>query len=216
MNLYYNILVNPLHGVLTGLNQATGEVTYTKDTGYLGADSYTLEMRCGVTFETSRQMLVMPFNVINKRCADALEDEIGSHGINADFYVDVSANDITCDTGVTTWQLVNGTVVNLTVNSFTTEGVVNITPLATGPFSFQYNILCDGIVHDTGSISGTAVCIAVSGGTINGVVDVISGSTTIHNVEGLVGSPPYTYNFTVEGGTIISGQGTSTITIQWN
>ena len=55
--LVFAIATSPSHGTLTGLNSATGEVTYTPDAGYAGPDSFTFtvtdDATAGGTAETS-------------------------------------------------------------------------------------------------------------------------------------------------------------------
>jgi cysteine-rich repeat protein len=45
--LTYAIVTNPTSGVLSGLNAATGVVTYTPNAGYVGADSFTFKANDG-------------------------------------------------------------------------------------------------------------------------------------------------------------------------
>lgn len=56
-------------------------------------------------------------------------------------------------------------------------------------------------------------CVNVSGGVINGLSQVYVNSTQTYSVANLAGDTPFTYNWTITNGTIISGQGTDSVTI---
>ncbi len=80
----------------------------------------------------------------------------------------VSANDTLCSIGTTSFAL-TGVPVNVTISFFDqSSGVYTILPTAAGAWSFQYNILCNGVVIDTATVSGAAAAI-----TANAVNDII-------------------------------------------
>lgn len=215
MNQYFGIYQQPIHGTLSGLNQTTGEVTYTKPSGYYGLDFYMLEIRCGNTFETSRTTRTIEFYVENKLCAEAIDDNVGNLAIGVNANIDVSTNDILC-TGLVTWRLSpTVTPTNVTINAFSNTGTVSFTPIATGAFSFTYEILCNGTVHDTGTVSGTGICGPVFGGIINGNLQTVKGKIETYTVSDVNNSPPFTYNWIIPDAVILSGQGTNTVTVQW-
>lgn len=74
-----------------------------------------------------------------------------------------SDNDTLCNVGNTTFAT-TGVPVNGVVNTFNpiTAGYV-FTPAAVGAWSFQYNILCNGVVIDTATVSGTTACDSSTG-----------------------------------------------------
>lgn len=145
--------------------------------------------------------------------ADAVDDNVGTQGTGVATTVDVGTNDTACDIGTTTWQLIPGSEVNVTGVSLASGSTFNYTPIADGAFSFQYQILCNGVVLDQATVSGTSAtaCINVSGGTISGPTPVIPNANYVYSVTGLSGDAPFTYLWS--GGTVVSGQGTDTATI---
>ena len=150
--------------------------------------------------------------------ANAVDDPLGNQPVGLSSNVIVGTNDTACDVGTTTWTLISGSEVNVTIDSFPTSGSVNYTPTAPGAFSFQYEIRCDGVVLDTATVSGTGVaaCVNVSGGGITGLTPVVPGSSNTYNAAGFTGTLPYTYVWSTTAGTITAGQGTDTVTITTN
>lgn len=50
----FSIATNPTNGTLSALNAATGQITYTPNTNYVGADSFTYNILCdGVIVDTA-------------------------------------------------------------------------------------------------------------------------------------------------------------------
>jgi len=86
--------------------------------------------------------------------ADAVDDNAGTLTSGTATAYDVSGNDVPCNFGATTtYALVAGSETNCTVTG--TGPNFDITPTAPGAFSFDYNILCDGNVADTATVTGT-------------------------------------------------------------
>jgi len=56
--LTFAIGTSPTHGTLSGLNAATGAVTYTPDTGYLGTDSFTFTVSNGTNRSTAARVSI--------------------------------------------------------------------------------------------------------------------------------------------------------------
>lgn len=113
--------------------------------------------------------------------ADAVDDVITDPiATGASSALTVSTNDVACSTGATTYALVAGSEVNCTVAlTDANTGAVNVTPTADGAWSFQYQLLCDGVVTDTATVSGTAAAL-VTADAVNDVVadPLITGSAT--------------------------------------
>ena len=72
--------------------------------------------------------------------------------------VDVSANDAPCPAGITSYQLVSGSETNVTVQTnLSLDGNFDYTPQGLGPWSFDYEVLCDGVPSgETATVSGDA------------------------------------------------------------
>lgn len=71
--------------------------------------------------------------------------------------VNVASNDSACpEPQTTTWTLISGSESNCTVTGGT-NGIFDVTPLAGGPWSFEYEIACDGTLSGaTATASGSA------------------------------------------------------------
>lgn len=110
----------------------------------------------------------------------ALDDDTGMHNCLEEFTYDVTTNDVPCS-GVTTWELVAGSEVNVIVTDTPTngDGNFNITPQSTGPFSFNYELFCDGVSSgEVATVSGTCDCLA----NITAYTLSFDGSGVIGNV----------------------------------
>lgn len=106
---------------------------------------------------------------------------------------------------------------SITSNGF--DGVTTFTGLnLTGGGSYYFIAKNSGQIDSNPSttINIASCCTGVTTGSINGPTNIASGSTGTYNVISLDGTAPYTYNWNIVGGTILSGQGTSTITVQWD
>lgn len=95
----------------------------------------------------------------------AVNDIVGDKAIGVSSTVDVSTNDTLCSAGVTTFALITGSQVNVT-NVTNVGGVFSYTPTNNGAFSFQYNILCDGVVTSNATVSGNGIT-AVTADAVN-------------------------------------------------
>jgi hypothetical protein len=116
---------------------------------------------------------------------------------------------------VTTYQLnTNPSNGNLTGFNASTGSVI-YTPNTgfLGLDSFTYNILCDGIIVDTATVTVDVLCIPVSGGIINGSTYATIGVDETFTISGVTGLPPFTFNHVVGNGIIVSGQGTNTLVV---
>ena len=153
--------------------------------------------------------------VVRSITANAEDDVEGNKIVGQSYVKNVSTNDTNCNFGITTFALVENSDTNVQVTNFTTAGVVNYTPFSVGAFSFMYNILCNGMIISTATASGTGYipCTLVSGGTIEGNNNVPAGITEVYTVEGLVGSGPFTYKWTVENGIIESVDNLTTVEV---
>jgi hypothetical protein len=152
--------------------------------------------------------------VVTLITADAIDDVQGVKTIGTAYNVDVSTNDTVCNNGVTSYALTTGSLVNVVINSVT-GSIFNYTPVGT-PFSFQYEIKCNGVTLDGATVSGTAVaaCTNVTGGSIVGNTNVTVDVNENYNITGLLGTAPFTYTWNVTNAVIISGQGTSAIVVK--
>ncbi len=118
----------------------------------------------------------------------------------------------------TTYQLVNPPLHGL-LNGFNTNtGVVNYTPNTNyiGTDYFTYNILCNGIVVDTATVN-LGINAEESQGSFSNTHAVICGQNLTISFTQTAGTIIQTYMWNVPSGlTVLSGQGTNTITVQAN
>lgn len=100
-------------------------------------------------------------------------------------------------------------------NSITLSGTPTLSDLGNNiPVSFNITNTCGTTpFSDTFNIINS--CVNVSNGVVNGNNHPTVNTQEIYTVTNIVGTAPHVYNWVVEGGTIISGQGTSTIVVQW-
>jgi hypothetical protein len=106
--------------------------------------------------------------------------------------------------------------ITLAGNVVTISGTPAVGDIGSVDYSFNITNSCG--TQTSSSIGGsvTSGCIGVTTGSIDGPTNIISGNTDTYNAIGLDGTAPYTYNWNIVGGTILSGQGTSTITVKWD
>lgn len=137
----YALSGGPTNGTVT-LAGAVATVTAAAN----GAGSQDYDILCGGTVIDSATITWTGSAVT----ATANDDALGNVAINSPVNVNVSANDVDCSAGVTSFQL-NGGATNGTASI--AANVVTVTPNGVGAGSQDYNILCDGNVIDTGTIS---------------------------------------------------------------
>lgn len=134
----------------------------------------------------------------------------------------VAGNDTPCNLGSTFYQLIPGSAVQGSVTSFdTVTGAYTFTPSGAyvGDGSFRYEIRCgsslqDSVVLDTATVTIHYTCAPVAGGTVQGPTAVTFGGVANYYVDGLTGTGPFTYQWTVQGATLLNGQGSPAISVQ--
>ena len=146
----YQQMSNPANGTVTAFDVNTGEFTYSPTANFTGSDRFVYEFFCdgNLTATANVNITIAAFN------ADAVDDsETGIFGTQ--FVGDVTGNDVTCDGGATaTYELAAGTenggtaVVNAN-GSYTFDSTLGFV----GTASFNYNILCNGSLTDTATVS---------------------------------------------------------------
>lgn len=101
--------------------------------------------------------------------------------------------------------------INFTGSVITLSG----TPSVSGNYEIQLNISndCDTFPLTLRSFDINEPCFSVTDGTIIGSSSITLLSETTYTITEIEGSAPYTYNWIVLNGTIISGQGTTSIVV---
>ena len=128
--------------------------------------------------------------------ADAVADNFGNVQVGQTVTRDVKVNDTPCGTAATTYALVPGSEVNGTIVD-NNDGTFDITPTAAGAGSFDYEIMCDGIVVDAATVvfNGTASSPANEGKVIVELFDpttnTILATRELSAMEA-VGQSPFT------------------------
>ena len=131
--------------------------------------------------------------------------------------LNLSTNDTLCNMGVTSFSIATSPSHGSLANFNTLTGAVDYTPTTNyvGSDSFTYNILCDGIIVDTATVTITVANVAVVG-TISGNNNPVCGSTQTYTFTQTAGDPILTYSWVLPTGlSLISGQGTSTINVSF-
>lgn len=156
--------------------------------------------------------LTLTYNV-NVITADAVNDTVGSKVTGIATNAQLSTNDTPCSAGTTTYEIVAGTLTNVTINSIDANtGIVNYTPTADGAFSFNYAIKCNDTQLDVATLSGTAYtpCVPVSV-IVTGNKYPVSNSVVTYTT-----SPTMAGTWAITGGAVIqSGQGTPSLTVKY-
>lgn len=136
-------------GSVTAFDTA-GNFTYAPGTGDTGAQTFDYDILCdGIVVDTA----TVTINIANPS-ADAVDDAFNT--INGVDLIDsVPTNDTVCATGTTTYQLVGGSTSMGTVTAFDSAGNFSYETAGVGIATFDYNILCDGIVADTATVTIT-------------------------------------------------------------
>ena len=144
----YTILTQPSHGTLSNLSGASA--TYTPASNYVGTDSYVIEQRCdGAVIDIATVSLT-----INNFIANAVNDSFSTL-VNTILNGNVTTNDTVCNVGTTTFALhTNSAHGNVTLNS---NGIFFYQPTTdyVGNDSFEYDLLCNGNIIDTATVSLT-------------------------------------------------------------
>lgn len=200
----YNILWGGTGGVVVISGQGTTTASITRTSS--GTVTATITNCAGIG------SITLTFNVIVVT-ADAVNDAVGNKVTGIATNSQISNNDIVCNVGATTYELVTGSESNVIVNSIDPiTGIANYTPTADGGFSFNYVIKCNGGILDTATISGTGYtpCVPIN-------VTISSNKYPVSN--GLVtytASPLITGTWAITGGAVIqSGQGTGVVKIKY-
>lgn len=209
----YVKLTNPVSGTITSFNTSTGVFAYSPNNNFVGTDSYTYQINCNGIPQGSP--ITVNLTVIG---ATAVNDTL-SLNANTSAPFNLTPNDTPCNAGATTTYAIATNTTNGTVTGFNAAtGTGTYTPNTNfvGTDSLTYNILCNGTVVSTATETFTVNCVGVTTAVINGNANPVSGSTETYVVSNQNGTPLYTYTWTVVGGTILSGQGTTTVTVLWN
>jgi hypothetical protein len=145
------------------------------------------------------------FNLVQADVTEYLEDDVL---VDVQHSLDL-ATISNCDTGVTTFELVNGSATNVTINSFNTSGTITYTPTAVGTFGFTYRIKCDGEVIGTVLLRGVSYCVPINAQIVTSANSVLASTVTYSTSPLTAGA--WTVN---NGASIVSGQGTGAIVVQ--
>jgi hypothetical protein len=165
--------------------------------------------------------IILGEQILIKPCASALNDAVSLSTFATPYSGTVTGNDIPCSVGVTTYGLMpstnfNGTVVFNSNGSYTFTFVDNTVSNA----SFDYRIFCDGVEVEIATVTFTKSCLAIGAGDIVGAITLLNSinilNTMTYTIQNVTGSLPTNYAWTLTHGTIIGGQGTDTITVQWD
>ena len=110
-----------------------------------------LETSTGSISGTASSVVITP-------TATAVDDSGNNGDINSSLVIDVSTNDTPCSVGSTTYAIASTpNFVNISSSDVTLSGsVFTVTPQIEGLWSFDYEILCDGVVTSSGTVSGKA------------------------------------------------------------
>jgi hypothetical protein len=110
-----------------------------------------------------------------------------------------------------------------TLNSVTSDNnnyiistpITTLKPLKVGDVITAKQTCPNQLESDSsGSITVLSTCTKISGGIIEGDINVVQNALKTYKVKNLVGSSPYTYETTVVGGEIVSGNNTSEIVVK--
>ena len=151
------------------------------------------------------------------RSGNPIDDNVGTKPIGLEQLYDITVNDTLCNGGQSQFSLIAGSEINCTVQGIDAlTGIAHYTPIMAGPFSFRYNLGCSGLNVGSATVSGVAFipCESVTEINIVGNATPTIGATETY-IGSANGTAPYVYNWTVDGGMIISGQGTNTLVVQW-
>ena len=183
--LTYGIVANPANGVLSLLNSATGQVTYTPALNYNGSDSFTYKVYDGTGYSNTATVSI---------AVNALNDAPTLTGVSAEYTIPelaaftftATGNDVE---GPSLSYSLSGTApTGAAINS--TTGVFTWTPTeAQGPADYTFNV----VVSD-GALSATkSVTVHVSEVNLAPVLATIGNKTGTENA---------TTTFTISGSDV--------------
>ena len=159
-----------------------GTYIFTPSTNFTGDASFQNKIECnGTVIDTATVTINYPAPT-----ADAVNDNFNTL-IDTVLSDDVAANDTPCTFGATTtYQQSGGGTSNGTVTVFNTDGTFTYNPNGgfSGADSFDYEILCDGVVTDaaTVNITITAITATAVDDTFTGLYNLpFSGDVTTND-----------------------------------
>jgi hypothetical protein len=200
----YNITWGGTGGVVVTSGQGTTTATITR--------ASTGTVTAVVTNCAGLGSVSLSYNV-TVITADAVNDAVGNKVTGIATNSQISTNDVVCNVGATTYELVAGSETNVVVNSIDPNtGIANYTPTADGAFSFNYVIKCGGTILDTATISGTGYtpCVPISV-VVTGNKYPVSNALVTYTASPLIAG-----TWAITGGAIIqSGQGTGVAQIKY-
>jgi hypothetical protein len=196
--LTYGIGASPAHGTLSGFSANTGAVTYTPNTGYSGADSFTF------TVSNTSGLISAPATVTLTVAAAAPTANSQSVSTNQDTAVGITLTGSDPNNPVLTFTYALGTgPSNGSLSGFNANtGVVTYTPNAgySGADSFQFT------VTNSAGLTSSPATVSISVAT---TVTDVSGQVSISRGPFLYRRATGTYiqvlTMTNTGGTAISG-----------
>src|SRR5262249_29482911 len=151
--LTYTIVSNPTHGTISGLNASTGAFTYTPNSNYNGADSFTFKVNDG-EFDSNVATVSITVNPVND--APVADDQAFTTDEDTLLQAQLVATDVDGDS-LTFTRLTNASHGAVSVQS---NGQFRYIPFANynGPDSFTFQV-SDGTLTDTATVNsaGTPV-----------------------------------------------------------
>lgn len=196
------------------INNTTGIVSVTPNSTFSGVMA-TRQYRTlcdGVQVGTNGNIVVTVLPIVITANAN---NDTNTTLVNTPVTGTVATNDVACSSGATTFSVASTTTSGTLVMQST--GSYTYTPNTGfgGSDTATYNLLCNGVIIDTATLTINVTCVPVSGGSVNGTSNVLMNQNYTYSISGLSGTTPYNYVWNITGGTIVSGQGTSTVVVNF-
>ncbi|PHR97583.1 MAG: hypothetical protein COA78_27370, partial [Blastopirellula sp.] len=226
-DLTYAIDTNPTDGVLSGLNTATGEVTYTPNSGYSGVDSFTFTLLDNNSTDAATTATVLVNTKASTTTIVANDDSVTVRASDGDILLDVLENDLIAASGTMTITSVTAPTTGTAAITTDANGdqVIQFTPASgqLGADSFTYTI-SDGLGNtstETVNVNIAADGVLPSDGNISiGGIDFdsqkestftppVSGNYSVARSE----NSEFTNSWTDPAGNNYTGTGTQTSTV---
>ncbi|MCU0782567.1 MAG: DUF2341 domain-containing protein [Verrucomicrobia bacterium] len=157
--LTFSLVTNPANGLLSGLNTNTGSVTYTPNTNFNGADSFTFRVNDGTTTSAvaTVSLTVTPVNdapIANAQSFSTPEDTAKT--------ITLTGSDV--ESSPLTFAIVSGPTNGVLSGLNTNSGTVNYTPNTNfnGADSFTFRV-------NDGTTNSTAATVSLTVTPVNDV-----------------------------------------------
>jgi len=202
-NLTFAINTPPMNGTLSGLNPATGEVTYTPDVNFFGSDSFSFTVTdddtAGAALTSTPVTVLIDVTPVNDAPTQPVDVDSATNEVVEDasngFTVGITASSTDIDNSTVTYRLVDSANGRFAIDSST--GVVSVANESQLDFESSTS-------HKITVEASDGVAVALTADFTINVLDIIELSITGESVDEATGSLEFTVSLSAPSAEVVS------------